>query len=109
MTPPLSILDHEVFAAQAGAHPPEKTYINTGIMLDYVREHPAEFPNLTARSDKSAKMEMSKALIRMGFPVHSYMNTSGNRIFQRPEWVLEQLRAPASPGEAQLSAAGGGL
>lgn len=98
------IIETEVMAAQAGAHPPEKTYINTGMMLDYVREHPAEFPWLSARTDKSAKMEMSKALLRMKWPVHSYQNSSGNRIFRRPRSVL---RSAASQQGSQLSAVGG--
>jgi len=105
MTPLTGTLDREVMAAQAGAVPADKTYVSTRVILDYVHEHPGEFPELARRSDKSAKTEMTHSLIRMGFqPYNSRRhNQSGNRVFARPD----QLRIATPQDTPQLSAAGG--
>lgn len=106
-TPLKSTIDSEVLAAQAAAIPPEKTYVSTVVILCHVREHPGPFPELSRRSDKSLKMEVSKALIRLGFVqwnAERGHNSHNNRVFARPAGLLS---TPAPQEGPQLSAAGG--
>ncbi|GEM_PF-6316566 len=102
-SPHKSTVDKEVLALQAAAYPAEKTYVSTMPLLIWVRDHPADFPELARRTDRIAKMEISCALLRLGFTAYSGArhNRNGNRSFARP-------LSTGSPQESgQLSAAGG--
>lgn len=104
-TPHKSTIDKEVLALQAAAYPAEKTYVSTMPLLMWVRDHPADFPELSRRSDRIAKMEISCALLRLGFTAYSGArhNRNGNRSFARPAALLS-IDTPQESG--QLSAGG---
>ncbi len=99
-------INKEVLAAQAAAYAPEKTHVNTGTILEYIRNHPGDCPELARRSDQSAKDMITRALKRLKFPQYTNnRNGAGNRIFCRPAALL---RISTSQSMEQLSAAAGG-
>jgi len=105
-SPHKSAIDREVLALQAAAYPPDRTYVSTMPLLMWVRDHPSQFPELARRSDRIAKMEISCALLRLGFAAYSGArhNRNGNRAFARPARLLSTGTPQEDP---QLSAAGG--